>query len=88
MNAPSPPGEPQVAADWGSYNRLLPFLRPYLGQLTIVILISFVSTGLALLQPYLSKLMIDRALLRADVHALLMIGAAGFYGLRRRSAAR
>lgn len=76
MNAPPPPGEPQIAADWKSYARLLPFLRPYLGPLVVVILISFVSTGFALLQPFLSKLMIDRALLRADVHALLAIGAA------------
>jgi ATP-binding cassette subfamily B protein len=71
-----PPPDHQPIATWGTYRRLLPFLRPYLGQLAVVILISLISTALSLAQPYLSKLMIDRALLRADMRALLTIAAA------------
>ncbi|WP_404712398.1 ABC transporter ATP-binding protein [Sphingomonas sp. MMS24-J13] len=66
----------QSVATWRTYTRLAPFLRPYLGRLAVVIVISLFSTALSLAQPYLSKLMIDRALLRADMRALLTIAAA------------
>ncbi|CAN5245142.1 ABC transporter ATP-binding protein [soil metagenome] len=67
------PGAP--VADWGTYRRLEPYLRPYWRQLTLVLFISLVSTGLGLAQPYLSKLMIDEALLRRDMDALIRIAA-------------
>ena len=65
------PGAP--VADWNAYRRLLPFLRPYRGALFTVLCISLLSTALGLAQPYLSKLMIDQALLRRDMGALLRI---------------
>lgn len=68
------PQSPPVA-DWGTYRRLAPFLRPYRGALLLVLLISLVSTALGLAQPYLSKLMIDEALLRRDMGALVRIAA-------------
>jgi ATP-binding cassette subfamily B protein len=72
--APAAPAPP--VADWRSYGRLRPFLRPYLRSLLFVLLISLVSTGLGLAQPYFSKLMIDNALLKRDMGALIEI--AGF----------
>lgn len=68
------PQSPPVA-DWGTYRRLAPFLRPYRGALLLVLLISLLSTALGLAQPYLSKLMIDEALLRRDMGALVRIAA-------------
>ena len=62
-------------ADWGTYRRLAPFLRPYRGALLIVLAISLLSTALGLAQPYLSKLMIDQALLKRDMTALFEIAA-------------
>ncbi len=71
MSAPTPP----PIADWGTYKRLTPFLRPYRGALLVVLAISLVSTMLGLAQPYLSKLMIDQALLKRDMGALVDIAA-------------
>ncbi|BBC73928.1 ABC transporter [Altererythrobacter sp. B11] len=73
------PGGPQQApaplpiADWRSYGRLRPFLRPYLPQLALVLLVSLLATALGLAQPYLSKLLIDHALLQRDMQALAHI---------------
>ena len=66
---------PPPVADWGAYKRLTPFLRPYRGALLVVLAISLVSTMLGLAQPYLSKLMIDQALLKRDMGALVDIAA-------------
>ncbi|GBH32439.1 ABC transporter ATP-binding protein [Sphingobium xenophagum] len=66
---------PAPVADWSAYKRLSPFLRPYRGALMVVLAISLVSTALGLAQPSLSKLMIDQALLRRDMGALVRIAA-------------
>jgi ATP-binding cassette, subfamily B, bacterial len=60
---------------WRSYKRLTPFVRPYRGALVGVFAISLTATALGLAQPYLSKLMIDDALLRRDMGALWTIAA-------------
>lgn len=70
----SSPTQPPIA-DWGTYKRLTPFLHPYRGALLVVLAISLVSTMLGLAQPYLSKLMIDQALLKRDMTALVDIAA-------------
>jgi ATP-binding cassette subfamily B protein len=54
----------------------LAYLRPYRGSLALVLVLSLVSTALTLVQPYLSKLLVDRALLGRDVQALVVIIAA------------
>jgi ATP-binding cassette subfamily B protein len=46
--------------------------------LALVVLISLAGTGLALFQPYLSRLLIDRALLRRDMHALVWVAGLLF----------
>ncbi|QGP78846.1 ABC transporter ATP-binding protein [Sphingobium sp. CAP-1] len=71
MTVPAPP----PVADWGAYRRLAPFLKPYRGALLVVLAISLVSTMLGLAQPYLSKLMIDQALMKRDMGALVEIAA-------------
>ncbi|MBR2269320.1 ABC transporter ATP-binding protein [Sphingobium sp.] len=64
---------PAPVAEWRSYRRLLPYIRPYRRGLLLVLAISVLSTALGLAQPYLSKLMIDQALLRRDMGALWRI---------------
>ncbi|HUD92082.1 ABC transporter ATP-binding protein [Sphingobium sp.] len=71
MTAQTPP----PVADWRTYRRLAPFLKPYRGALLVVLAISLLSTALGLAQPYLSKLMIDQALLKRDMGALIEIAA-------------
>jgi len=55
------------------YRRVLGFLHPYRGRLILVIAVSLVSTLLGLAQPYISKLLIDEALLRRNWNALLLV---------------
>src|SRR3984957_13716719 len=71
------PAAPSVA-QWRTYRRLWVFIRPYTGRLTLVLIVSLVSTALSLAQPYISKLLIDRALLPRNMHALLWISAVMF----------
>lgn len=66
---------PPPVADWRTYRRLAPFLKPYRSALLVVLAISLLSTALGLAQPYLSKLMIDQALLKRDMGALVEIAA-------------
>ncbi|WP_296594855.1 ABC transporter ATP-binding protein [Phenylobacterium sp.] len=60
-------------ASWRTYGRLLPFLRPYLRPLLLVLVVSLLGTSLSLAQPYLSKLLIDKALVPRDMTALVQI---------------
>lgn len=53
----------------------LPYLKPHLPGLLTVVLISLASTALSLVQPYLSKLLIDDALLKKDGAALLRVAS-------------
>ncbi|ODU69068.1 MAG: ABC transporter [Novosphingobium sp. SCN 66-18] len=71
-----PAAPPPPVADWRTYRRLLPYVRPYLRPLLGVLLVSLLSTGVGLAQPYLSKLMIDEALLRRNMDALLAVSGA------------
>ena len=70
---PQPSASGSAVADWSAYGRLRPFLRPYAGPLVLVLLVSLASTALGLANPYLSKLMIDQALLKGDMAALVRI---------------
>ena len=68
---PSPP-----VAEWRTYRRLAPYLAPYRARLVLVLTLSLMATAVNLTQPYLSKLMIDQALLGHDLAALWWIAAA------------
>jgi ATP-binding cassette subfamily B protein len=52
------------------------YIAPYWLRLAPVLAISLFATALGLAQPYISKLLIDEALLRRDMRAL--VGVAGF----------
>jgi ATP-binding cassette subfamily B protein len=55
------------------FRRALRYVRPYGGALVPVVLLSLVGTGLGLLLPYLSKLLVDDALVAGNHAALLRI---------------
>ncbi|MGE0157836.1 MAG: ABC transporter ATP-binding protein [Gemmatimonadales bacterium] len=57
--------------------RALGFVRPYAGALAPVVLLSLVSTGLALWLPYLSKLLVDNGILARNFAAL--VGIVGLF---------
>jgi len=63
---------------WGEYRRLKPFLLPYASRLGVILGISVLATALGLTQPYISKLLIDDALLRRDMHALAWVAGLMF----------
>jgi ATP-binding cassette subfamily B protein len=70
-----------VIAPWQTFRRLWVFLRPYTGQLTFVLVLSLAATSLSLVQPYISKLLIDEALMRKDLHALIYIAGLMFVAI-------
>jgi ATP-binding cassette, subfamily B, bacterial len=70
-----------VIAPWQTFRRLWVFLRPYTGQLTFVLIVSLAATSLSLVQPYISKLLIDRALMQRDLHALVLIAGLMFVAI-------
>ena len=55
------------------YGRALRFLLPYSKRLAGVTLVGVMATGVGLVQPYFSKLLIDSALLRRDMRALVWV---------------
>lgn len=63
-------------AEWRTYRRLLPWLKPYRSRFVVVLLISLAATAVGLVQPYLSKMMIDQALMKRDLTALAVIAGA------------
>lgn len=62
-------------APWSTYKRLWPWLRPYAPRLILVLIGSLIATGLTLAQPWISKLMIDEALMKRDWPMLVRIAA-------------
>ena len=62
------------------YQRALLFVLPYWKRLAGVTLIGLIATAIGLAQPYFSKLLIDSALLRRDMRALVWVAGlmAGF----------
>jgi len=57
------------------FHRALGFVRPYVGALVPVVVFSLVGTALNLYLPYLSKLLVDDAILGQDFGTLLRIVA-------------
>src|ERR1700691_2865443 len=69
---------PGSVAQWKDYRRLWVYLRPYKARLALVLGISLAATSLSLVQPFLSKLLIDGALLKHDMHALVLVSVLMF----------
>jgi ATP-binding cassette, subfamily B, bacterial len=66
------------ATSWSEYRRIKPFLMPYASRLGVILGISVLATALGLTQPYISKLLIDDALLRRDMRALAWVAGLMF----------
>lgn len=60
--------------------RALGYVRPHRGRLALVVVLSLASTALSLAQPFLSKTLVDRALIGRDLRALVWV-VAGFLAL-------
>jgi ATP-binding cassette, subfamily B, bacterial len=58
--------------NWRDFLRMKSFLRPYAWPLGFMILIGLTGSALGLAQPYLSKYLVDNALMRRDQHALVV----------------
>ncbi len=69
-----PPVPPTVP--WTGYRRALRFVLPYWPRLVVVLLAGLAATASGLAQPYISKLLIDDALLRRNFRMLLIISLA------------
>ena len=57
------------------YRRIFAYIIPYWRKLALVLALSLVSTLLGLAQPYITKLLIDEALLRKNTQALTTVAA-------------
>jgi ATP-binding cassette subfamily B protein len=55
------------------YRRALRFIVPYRARLSFVLLAGIAATGFGLLQPYISKLLIDEALAKRNLRMLLAV---------------
>ncbi len=60
------------------YSRALRFVIPYWPRLVFVLLAGVAATGFGLLQPYISKLLIDDALLKRNFRMLLVVSGLMF----------
>ena len=61
---------PPSSIPFAQYKRVLRWIVPYWRSLCAVILLGLVSAGLSLLQPYISRWLIDDALMRRDMRLL------------------
>jgi ATP-binding cassette, subfamily B, bacterial len=55
------------------YRRAAGYLVPYRWRLLFILLTGVAATSFSLAQPYISKLLIDEALLKRDLHALIAV---------------
>ncbi len=74
------PEQPETTPDTpahllAQYRRALAYIAPYWRRLALVVTVSLFSTLLGLSQPYISKLLIDEALLRRNREVLLVVAA-------------
>ncbi|MCU1275432.1 MAG: hypothetical protein JWO48_2863, partial [Bryobacterales bacterium] len=66
--------EPRIIP-FAQYRRALAYIAPYWRKLVPVMAVSLIATAIGLVQPYISKLLIDEALVRKDFHALVLVAA-------------
>jgi ATP-binding cassette subfamily B protein len=71
-------GPQQRGIPLDGYRRVLRFIVPYWPRLVLVLLVGIASTGFGLLQPYISKLLIDDALLKHNLRMLLIVSGLMF----------
>ena len=61
---------------FAQYRRALAFVAPYWRGFVFVLVLGLFSTAVGLAQPYITRVLIDDALLRRNLHALLEIAIA------------
>ena len=64
---------PEASIPLAGYRRALKFAAPYWPRLLLVLFTGVAATVFGLAQPYISKLLIDEALLKRDFQKLLMV---------------
>jgi ATP-binding cassette subfamily B protein len=69
---------PAPSISFAGYRRALRFIIPYWPRLLLVLLTGTAATAFGLVQPYISKLLIDEALLRRNFRMLIIVSAAMF----------
>jgi len=60
------------------YRRAFRFILPYRARLVLVLMAGIAATGFGLLQPYISKLLIDDALAKRNIRMLLIVSGLMF----------
>ncbi len=61
--------------DFNQFRRLMGYLKPYVGKVIAIVLLMLVSSGLALLGPYLMKTAIDKRIPENDIAGLAVLAA-------------
>jgi ATP-binding cassette subfamily B protein len=69
---------PDQGISFAGYHRALRFIVPYWPRLVFVLLAGVAATAFGLLQPYISKLLIDEALLKRNPRMLLVVSGMMF----------
>src|SRR5215471_579846 len=69
---------PEHRISFAGYRRALGYLAPYWPRLVMVVITGIAATGFGLVQPYISKLLIDEALLKRNLRVLAIVSAAMF----------
>src|SRR6202044_1788651 len=72
----SVPGDRGIPLD--GYRRALRFVVPYWPRLLFVLVTGVAATGFGLLQPYISKLLVDDALLKRNMRMLIVVSGLMF----------
>jgi ATP-binding cassette subfamily B protein len=67
---------PESHISFAGYRRALGYLAPYWPRLVLVVITGIAATGFGLLQPYISKLLIDEALLKRNLRVLVLVSGA------------
>jgi ATP-binding cassette, subfamily B, bacterial len=66
----APPVQPPTSIPFAQYRRVLHWLTPYWRTICVLLLLGLLSTALNLVQPYISRLLIDDALLHRNMRML------------------
>jgi ATP-binding cassette subfamily B protein len=72
----NPEQKKKTSIPFAQYRRAMKYVSPYWKGLLAVILLGLFSTAVGLVQPYISRLLIDDALIRKNLHALWQIALA------------
>jgi ATP-binding cassette subfamily B protein len=67
------PGPETRVIPFAQYRRVLAYIAPQWPRLVFVVAVGLIATAVGLAQPYISKLLIDEALLRRNFHALVWV---------------